>query len=322
MKETVNIRKLGKWEFHEINLADIDLYSEYIKATEYPANLWSANFAYLWAASQSRLRSILWRFVDGMLVTFAHSYKNSLYLYCLPFGAADPEHLLDVITQSLQYCYDWNQQLKTRTLIRMINENQLDFLQRSPTFNQRYRLVILQGIERHFDLKKLISLAGQDYSNVRNRVNKFRRENPDVVFRKYQSGDFNAVIALDRHWKSAAGQKYTHIFDNVYYTAMIENYQALHELIYVMECRGKLIGMVSGSRLPTGQAWGSLLKYQSGIPGLSEALTVEFARKLAQRHPDIGFFNVGSDLGPGGLREYKLKFRPALNLKRYQVYPV
>ena len=41
---------------------------------------------YLWAASCSRLRRILWRIVDGLLVTFGYSYKNPC-LFCLPFGA-------------------------------------------------------------------------------------------------------------------------------------------------------------------------------------------------------------------------------------------
>ena len=80
----------GKWDFHEIKLADINIYSEFIKATEYPANLWSSNFAYIWASSQSSLRRILWKVVDEMLVTFGLSFKNSLYLFCLPFGKGNP----------------------------------------------------------------------------------------------------------------------------------------------------------------------------------------------------------------------------------------
>jgi hypothetical protein len=57
-----------------------------------------------------------------------------------------------------------------------------------------------------------------------------------------------------------------------------------------------------------------------GIPGLSETLIIEFAKKLNEINSLIRLINVGSDIGAGGLREYKLKFRPVLNLKRYEIY--
>ena len=162
------------------------MYAEFIKATEYPANLWSSNFAYLWASSQSRLRKILWKVVDDMLVTFGHSFKNSLYLFCLPFGEGNPEKLMNVVLKCMKYCYDWNNQENNRTMVRMINHSQLEFLQNCPEFDNLFRLVTFQGIERHLDVKNLVSLTGKDFSTIRNKVNKFHRENPDAVVRRYQ----------------------------------------------------------------------------------------------------------------------------------------
>ena len=316
--------QLGSWRFAEIKPEDLDMYADFIAATEYPANLWSSNFAYLWASSQSRMRKVLWKIVDDMLVTFGHSYKNSLYLFCLPFGKGNPDQVTQVVLKCLQYCDDWNHHESRRTAIRMINQSQLEFLQNGSGFAGRFRLVTLRGIERHLDIKKLVSLAGKDFANIRNRVNKFRREHPDVVIRRYQGSDYDGLIDLRKAWSRGAGQKYPVIFDKGYYRAIIVKYAALNQIILVFEAdapRGReIIGMVSGSALPTGQAWGSLMKYREGIPGLSETLTVEFARELYNLNPLLELINVGSDLGPGGLRDYKLKFRPALNLKRYQVY--
>ncbi len=312
--------QLGKWNFHKIKLEDIHIYSEFIKATEYPANLWSSNFAYLWASSQSRLRKILWKIVDDMLVTFGHSYKNSLYLFCLPFGKGTPEKLANVVFKCMKYCYDWNHQENSRTMVRMINHSQLEFLQNFSEFDSLFRLVTLQGIERHLDVKRLVSLAGKDFSNIRNRINKFHRENPDVVIRRYQKSDYDGLIALGKHWNNSAGEKYAVIFDKVYYREIINKCDELKQIILVFQNGNQIIGMSSGGELPTGQAWGSFFKYREGIPGLSELLSVEFVRELNKVNPDIELINVGSDLGAGGLRDYKLKFHPVLNLKRYQIY--
>lgn len=312
--------KIGKWNFTEIQPQDRDLYAEYIKVSLCPANLWSSNFAYLWAVSRSSLRAVLWKVVDGLLVTFGHSYKNSLYLFCLPFGKADAAQLAEVVYDCLKYCFQWNNQENHRTLVRMINEQQWEFLSNGLQDQSRFKLVTYQGIERHLDLTKVTALSGKDFSTVRTKVNKFHREHPEAIFRSYRGTDYPEVIALGRQWNSIAGRKYTKILDRVYYRELVEHAGELQQRILVVEQDRQIIGMVAGGELPTGQAWGSLLKYREGIPGLSEALTVAFAQELQRLNPRLQLLNVGSDLGPGGLRDYKLKFRPVLNLKRYQVY--
>lgn len=311
---------IGKWEFSEIKLGDIDRYAEYIRAADSPADLWSSNFAYLWASSQTWLRKILWTEVDGMLATFGHSFKNTLYLFCLPMGEGSPEHVTGVTLKCLKYCYDWNRQEETRTMVRMINQNQLDFLKKCPEFDRLFRLVTLQGIERHLDIEKLVALSGKDFSTLRNKLHKFQRENPDAVFRRYQENDYKKLIELGKDWDRAAGRKYRYILDQKYYRSLIEHYDELKENIWVVQQGDSIIGMVAGGELPTGNAWGSLLKYQDGLPGLSEFLAIAFAREMHRLNPEIKLINIGSDLGAGGLRDYKLKFRPVLNLKRYQMY--
>jgi hypothetical protein len=106
----------------------------------------------------------------------------------------------------------------------------------------------------------------------------------------------------------------------VYFKEIVKHSSELGQIILTVKIHDTLIGMISGSELPTGQSWGSVVKFENGIPGLSESLIILFAKELYRRNPSIEFLNVGSDLGPGGLRTYKLKFRPVLNLKRYQVY--
>jgi hypothetical protein len=126
-------------DFHVIQIEDKDLYTDYIRQTRYPANLWSSNFAYLWAVSQSNRRTILWKIIDGLLVTFAYSYKKTLYLYCLPFGKSSPQQLINVLLTALNYCLEWNNYNKDLSVVRMINDNQLAFLEKDTRFAKHFK---------------------------------------------------------------------------------------------------------------------------------------------------------------------------------------
>lgn len=317
---SLNIIKLESWGLHEIRMEDRDMYAWYIRRSQCPVNLWSSNFAYLWAVSQSKNRTLLWKIIGGLLVTFAVNYKNSLYLYCLPFGNADPERLIDVTLASLNYCLDWNNQDKQNSVIRMINEDQLDFLKQSPRFDVCFNKTMWTGIERHFDIPKISSLRGKNFENIRNRVNKFHKDHPGAEICPYQESDYDTLIELSARWKATSGKKYSNIFDGVYYKELVKHGHELDQETIVIRNGGGIIGMISGGVLPTGQAWGSVMKFEENHPGLSETLIVEFAKRIHEMSPGTEFMNVGSDLGPGGLREYKLKFRPVLNFKRYQIY--
>lgn len=317
---SANMTQLGAWNFHILQMSDMDFYESYIKKTRYPVNLWSSSFAYMWAISQSSQRKLLWRIVDGLLVTFVHSYKGTLYLHCLPFGGADPEQLVKVVYKCMLYCLNWNQGDKNKSVLKMVNDDQLDYLKKSPLFDKNFTTRTWQGIERHFSVPKMVSLQGKDFGNIRNRVHKFYREHPQAKVELYQDSDFDKLMDLNRHWKNTSGTKYSSIMDGVYYRELVGHGRELGQRTLVIRENSHIIGMVSGSVLPTGQSWGSVVKFEDDIPGLSETLLVEFAREIQRLSPKTELMNVGSDLGSGGLRQYKLKFRPVLNLKRYQVY--
>lgn len=264
--------------------------------------------------------TLLWKIIDDMLVTFALSYKNILYLFCLPFGDAGHEKLIDVLLISLNYCRQWNGGDRNSSVIKMINDDQLAFLCKSPRFGEHFTKRTWVGIERHLDIDKVSALKGKEFDNVRNRLNKFYRENPDAKIYPYREKDFDKIIELGRQWEETSGKKYKNIYDGVYFKELIKNSAALNQNTIVMRKNNKIIGMASGGILPTKQAWGSLIKYESDYTGLSETLIVEFARLIKAISPKCKYLNIGSDLGPGGLRNYKLKFRPVLNFKRYRIY--
>jgi len=311
---------LGKWSFNVIDLSDINMYSDYIKKTEYSPNLWTSNFPLLWSISQSRIKKVIWKIVDDMLVTFGYLKSGFLYLICLPVGKGNPEAVSNVVYKCLSYCNEWNNNIESNTLVKVVNGTQLEFLRKYERFNEYFRVVGWVGLEKHFSIEKLVNLPGKEFESIRRKINKFHRLYPNAKIREYVNNDFDKVIELGEHWSNTAGEKYSVIFDNVYFYEIIKNYSALNHLVLVVELDNNIIGMVSGGSLPTGQSWWCLSKFINDYAGLSENLIIELAKAINKENPKIEFMNAGEDLGPGGLRIFKERFKPVMDLRRYAVY--
>lgn len=305
--------------FHRITLRDKQRYEEYVKQCEYPANLWSSNFAYLWADSQSEKKQVYWKIIDGMLVPFVLLRKKALHLCCLPFGKGSAEQVLYVVYKALKLCNEWNRKRRAeRATVKVINANQLEFLRSSNKLRNYFEVWKISSIERHYDIQNLVELKGKDFANIRNRLNRFKRNYPDVTVRRYQPGDFGQILKVGKIWKETAGKKYAAVFDDVYFREILTHQQELDHLVLVFELKGKIVGTVTGGVLPTGESWGCLIKKIDQIDDLNEMMVIEFVKEINRISPTTKLLNVGSDLGTKGLRVYKEKFRPVLNLERYR----
>jgi hypothetical protein len=309
--------RLRNWSFHQIKLADKTFYAKYIRKTAWPVNLWSANFPFIWAYSRSPQRKVLWKIIDGLLVTFVLTQNKRLFLLCLPFGSGDVDRLVGVLAKALAFCTDWSGH---KAKIRAINSSQLEFLQTSTRFKKLCKIKKTKGIERHNSLPLLVALAGKNFSSIRRTVNKFYRDYPDLRFRNYRPTDYHKVLAFNNHWENTAGKKYSALIDKVYLQEIISHYQQLDMRVLVAELAGEIVGVNIGGILPTGESWGCICKTNLTIEGLHEAIILKFVAELYAVDNSIQYMNIGSDLGIKGLRQFKEKFRPVLNLARYQVF--
>lgn len=313
--------KLRDWEFYVIDNKDKEMYSRYIRATEYPTNLWSSNFDYLWAVSHPRKELVIWKVVDGMLSTFKLTKKQTLQLAFLPMGKANPDKLNEVVYQCLKFCYTWNGKKRKKTLVRVINELQLAFLRESPLFERYFKFVKLRGVDRHVGINNLLTLTGKRFENVRRNVNRFQRNYPDALTRRAKPDDYDALLELKDKWNHSLGKKYSNIWDDRVYRQIIKHHQELDHVVLVVEIKGEIVGMITGGILPHGQAWGGLSKRKEEYSGLSEFLNIELAREINRLDSQVEMINIGIDVGPrGGLRAFKDKFRPVLNCERYRIY--
>ena len=126
-------------------------------------------------------------------------------------------------------------------------------------------------------------------------------------------------MKLGEYWSKTSGQKYSYTFDDVYFPEIIKHYKELNHLVLVVEMNNEIIGMISGGDLPTGQSWWCLSKFVNSYDGLSEFLIIELAKAINKIDPKIELMNAAEDLGPGGLRFFKERFRPILDLRRFVV---
>jgi hypothetical protein len=309
--------RMSNWVLNELRLEDITMYSDYLRKTQYPTNVFSWNFTYIWGESQRR--RITWKIIDDMLVTFRHLKNGEIDLWCLPFGEGDLNKVVSVLYKSLKFCNHWNSRMFTFAVVRVINSPQLEFLSGSEDFNRLFKVKKLKSIERVHGINNLLTLAGKEFAGLRKKVNKFHRLYPDAEIRQYLPDDFNDLMQLRQAWNNAAGKKYKTIMDATTFTEVVRHYKELHHLILVVVTDDKITGMISGEISPAGYAWSYFIKAIPGINGIYEAMPVELAREIKKINPNIELLNVGSDMARQGLAEFKEKFRPVQRFARYSI---
>jgi uncharacterized protein len=321
------IKKLEQesgWMFKELSLEDIHIYTAFIKKSSIPTNEWTTAFPYLWATST--YLTLLWSIIDNMLVTFRYSNsKKTINLQCVPLGEGNPDHVVNVLYTGLKFCDRWNKKSGSEAMVSILNEAQLDFLKRSDHFDQQFKYSFHRTkgrnvLERHYSLKKLISLSGRDLSYVRSAINKLQRDLPNLMIRHYQPNDYEKLILLYKEWFMTVEDKYYYISDKAEYRQILKHYIELNQIVLIAELDGQIIGMISGGEHPNGQSWISFRKTIYSGRGLTQALVVKLAEEIHQINPMIELLNDGTDDGQEGLIFVKEKFRPVLNLTLHSLY--
>jgi hypothetical protein len=260
--------------------------------------------------------------VDGILVTWILTKQGRLYLPCLPVGGGSLTDIMSVLNQCTSYCDDWNQQtgFSHKPVIAKLSSSQLAYFQQSKEFTLQFTPKLLSGIERHLSISSLTSLTGNQFSTIRYKLNRFRRNYPNVKLRIYQPSDLENVIKLAQLWQRSAGAKHRRIQDGFYFKATVKHYAALGLENLVVELDGRIIGMTTGGVLPTGEAWGYIMKYDNSFVGLSEYLVIAMAQRIREIEPKAELINIGTDFGNQRLAMAKEKFRPVRAYQRFALH--
>lgn len=305
------------WIFHKLGLKDLDMYSDYIRKTQYPTNVFAWNFAQVWA--DSRRLIITWKVIDDMLVIFRHLRNGEINLWSLPFGEGDLEKVLAVFHKCFVFCNNCNAKRSSHAVVKFINSPQIEFLSGSEKFNRLFYVKKVKNIDRLICINDLLTLEGKKYESLRRKINLFHRKHPETKIREYNPSDYEALMKLQKLWSETSGCKYKNVIDRTTYPEVLKHYRELNHTILVLEIDGEISGMVSGDISPTGCAWNFFIKAVNEIPGIYEVLMVELARKLKSLDSQTELLNVGGDSGIEGLSYFKEKYKPVQRLETFRI---
>lgn len=296
--------KVGDFEFNELGMEDSDIYYKYLLASPFDTNMWNMNFTYVFTFNDSNTRKVLWQVINDMLCIFVLGNDEKLSLLHIPIGACDRKQLNNTILKCLKMCAKVNGKTVYDCEIREVSDVHKDWI-----MEKYFKLNKSSfGLEHHYDIERTASLEGSDFKYVRRKIRKFEKEYPDAKWREANEADWDGLLQLQRAWEETAGEKYFRIIDATYYRCAIKNCEELKHRIFVVTLHNRIIGMISGAILPTGQGWCFLRKPLNNYDGLSEYLIWKLCDELKGNGAQL--LNDGGDGNSKGLRFFKERFNP------------
>ena len=162
------------------------------------------------------------------------------------------------------------------------------------------------------------TFAGKKFSGQRNHVNKFYRAYPAAVFKKFEPGDEEKILAfLDEFQRTQffkQDEVATREMDMV--TKLVPNFTRFNQRCGYMEIDGKIVsvaaGEVCGDTLME-HVEKALREYEGVYPATAQA----FARMFAV--DGVNYINREDDAGDLGLRKSKLQYNPCAMVRKYSL---
>lgn len=167
-----------------------------------------------------------------------------------------------------------------------------------------------------------VNYAGKRFAGQRNHVSKFRRSFPDAVFRPLTESDLPAAEAFLETYSKRQYAKHSFIAN--------EELSGTKDMLNTFAALGQIGGMLWLGETPIALTFGEIAgdtlvihveKALVGYDGVYPTVAREFARHVAETHPEIAFVNREDDAGDCGLRKSKLQYNPIRILDKYNVIP-
>lgn len=247
-------------------------------------------------------------------------------VYSYPKGGGDQKPSMDAI---IEHARERGQRLVIRGLTdRTLEEFLADYGERFDIIDDR------DNADYIYSTEKLRYLAGRKLSSKRNHIKHFER-NGGWELRAINCGDcgeFSGFTDSDGKPITCASIDDARSFVRLFYeekddpeleeeTLAIESmFRHFRELGFtgaLLYQNGEPIAFTAATRL--GEAVMDV-HFEKALPGVEGAYTMinrEFVNLIAQRYPEIEFFNREEDMGIEGLRKAKESYRPDMLLMKY-----
>lgn len=173
-----------------------------------------------------------------------------------------------------------------------------------------------------YDAARVAALEGPQFADVRKKVNRFRRERPDVKFSEMTAGHTVECLRLLDEWdaKYRARGIPAPLLDHDYTRNALERFSdfSMPDFMgWVIEMEGRAAGFALAGEMAPGLANFFALKTDLDVSGCSTYMRWRIIDFLAA----LGYekVNDASDLNLPGLARHKSKFRPVEKLDIYRI---
>lgn len=303
----VSHTEFGGIEFLPISKLTYEEFMRYYDAMDLEYKmLWQMNYTYV-MTSENQQKSHWYKIIDDMLCIF-QKYKNGMAMLFLPIGDCDQAKMTSV----LHKCFDIMKACSSPDYdirVDWVNSEQLLLLDDSFKVSKMMDKKT-QCKDYIYDPYMVANLAGHDFEYVRRKINRFKKLYPEAITRPYEPADKPGLMDLAKQWKQYVMKdvgRYFFVVDGNYYKNTIEMHEKLNHEVFVVEYKGKIIGMISGGWIIEGEyAWCFNRKPLNEYEGLSEYL-VWF---ICDHFKTADYLNDGS--GSAGLSFFKERFRPTI----------
>lgn len=174
-----------------------------------------------------------------------------------------------------------------------------------------------------FSLHQLANLQGSKLKTKRHLSNKFKKENPNAIFKICDLGDINVqdkIISVLRRWennKKNDNKIYDLEHEEIAIRRLLET-ASRHKL--VLSCiylDDIMLGFSIDEILPNKYAIAHFIKADNSFRGIYEFFNEEISRYLLRQ--GVLLWNWQQDLNIEGLRQLKTSYHPVGFLKKYSV---
>ena len=156
-----------------------------------------------------------------------------------------------------------------------------------------------------YDKKEQLALCGKKFSEIRNHINNFQKNNNYTVS-SYSSEDYEECDRLFNGWKDKKQGNGTVMDEHI--AQMFQNLCLFPDMFgIVVRVDGKLVGFSIGGLLQPDEAICIIRKTDYRYRGLSEFIDHCFYRHIPER---VNLVNDGDDLNSESLKLYKMKWKP------------
>lgn len=204
----------------------------------------------------------------------------------------------------------------TEVRISWLPEDQLKYIERMENV-----VITPRDSEYMIDSRLVAGLKGGAFRELRKRLNRFQRENPNIEIDELTADDAEACLWMHEYWKNTyTGRGYAHpLVDSFYTAACLENFGLFRKpdiFGWTAWRDDEIVGFSLAGEMRPGLANFFALKCDLDIRGLSVALRYHSVLKMAE----MGFerINDASDLNAPGLARHKAMFNPVEKLNIYR----